>query len=113
MLTLIYLSVFLDIDPVKSFPLKQATKTVAEQLGKLIETSIGGSSGLFSSGARHNGSISSYGTTLLKGLSKGGLSTSDIAWNQVLPTAVATVPTHGAAVSLAFWGVSFLFLRLH
>lgn len=100
MLTLIYLSVYLDIDPVKSFPLKQATKTIAEQLGKLIETNSSGSSGFFSSSGRQHGSVSSYGSSFLKDLFKGGLSTSDIAWYQVLPTAVATVPTHGAAVSL-------------
>lgn len=97
-LTLIYLTVFLDVDPVKSFPLKQATKTVAEQLGKLIETSVGASNGWFSGGGSQNASVSAHGTALLKSLSKGGLSVSDIAWNQVLPTAAAAVPTQGAAV---------------
>lgn len=92
-LTLIYLAIYLDVDPVKSFPLKQATKAVAEQLGKLIETSAGRSSG-----GKQNDPVSTHGSTLLKSLSKDGLSTSDIAWNMILPTAVATVPTHGAAV---------------
>lgn len=101
-LTLIYLSIYLDVDPVKSFPLKQATKTVAEQLVKLIETSAGGSGGFFSNSAKQTYSISDHGSTLLKGLSKSGLSASDIAWNRVLPTAVTTVPMHGATVFTSF-----------
>jgi len=93
-LTLLYLATFLDIDPVKSFPLKQATKTVTEQLAKIVQTSIGGSHGASVD------SVCDHGATTLKGLSKTGLSTSDIAWYHVLPTAVAAVATQGAAVSL-------------
>lgn len=94
MLTLIYLATFLDIDPVKSFPLKQATKTVAEQFGKIVQTSIG-----VSHGASVD-SVCAHGANVLKGLSKTGLSASDIAWHHVLPTAVAAEPTQGAAVSV-------------
>lgn len=97
-LTVIYIAIFLDTDPVKSYPLKQATKTVAEQLGKLIETSTRGLNGLFSGGGNRNDPISSHGTALLKSLSETGVSASDIAWNQVLLTAVTTVSTQGAAV---------------
>lgn len=97
MLTLIYITMFLDTDPVKSFPLRQATKTVAEQLAKLIETSIGGSTGWFG-GADKNDSLSSHGTNLVKSLSKSGLSTSEIAADQVLPTVVATASVQSTVV---------------
>lgn len=100
-LTLIYLTVFLDIDPVKSYPLKQATKTVSEQLGRLIETSVGASNGGWFSGGAATGqsdSVSTHGTNTLRGLAKSGLSVADIAWYRVLPTVVAAVPTQGAAV---------------
>lgn len=97
-LTLVYITIFLDTDPVKSFPLKQAAKTVAGQLGTLIETSIGGSGGWF--GGNQSDPVSSHGSNALKGLAKSGMSTSDMAWHQVLPAAVSSVPTQGAAVRL-------------
>lgn len=101
-LTLIYLATFLDIDPVKSFPLKQATKTVSEQLGKIVQTSIGGSHGAGTN------SVSAHGADILKNLSKTGSSASDIAWHHVLPTAVAAIPTQGAAVSPTILSSPFL-----
>lgn len=110
-LTLIYLAIYLDVDPVKSFPLKQATKTVAEQLGKLIETAVGGSSS-FSGGGKQNDSVTTHGSTLLKSLLQSGLSASEIAWNKILPTAVATVPAQGAAVRILINTHLSLLLRL-
>lgn len=97
-LTLIYTTIFLDVDPVKTFPLRQATKTVAEQLGKLIETSVGVATGWFGGSDKTEG-VAAHGSNLIKSLSKSGMSASDIAWEQILPSAVAMVPTQGTVVS--------------
>lgn len=97
-LALTYITMFLNVDPVRTFPLRQATKSVSEQLGKLIETSVGGATGWFGGGDKAE-SLAAHGTNLVKTLSKSGMSASEIAWNQVLPSAVAMVPTQGSVVS--------------
>lgn len=92
-LALIFVCLFYDIDHVKSFPLRQAAKTTTGQLGQLIEAhvkSINGF-GLFASKPKR-GDLAAYGTDLVKGLSKQGVSNRDIAWNELLPAAGATVP---------------------
>ncbi|KAI5920952.1 heme peroxidase [Camillea tinctor] len=96
-LAIIFICVFFDFDPVKSFPLKQAAKTVAAQLGELAEAnvklatgfSIGG---LFASKPKKDDHLALYGSNLIKGLFKAGLSNHDIVWSQVLPTASGSVP---------------------
>lgn len=103
-LALIFVTIFFDIDPAKSFPLRQATKAVCEQLGKVIETNVKittgyGLRGLFSGSDRKDDPLAMYGTHTIKGLAKSGLSTYDIAWSQILPTAGAMVPNQAEVVS--------------
>lgn len=102
MLALIYMTVFLDIDPVKSFPQRQATKTVASQLGTLIEQSV-------ARGGDDPGGLRSHGLDMVreatatgpKGGGGGGMSHADVAWGIVLPTAVAFVPAQGTVFAQA------------
>ncbi|KAJ0108757.1 hypothetical protein J7T55_011248 [Diaporthe amygdali] len=93
-LALIFITIFLDVDPVKTFPNRQAAKTISEQLGKLIETSTGRSfKSYFSSGKTD--SVHSQGTDMIKAWGKGGMSASDVAWGHILPTACHLVPIQG------------------
>lgn len=107
-LALIYVTIFLDIDPVKSFPLRQAAKTVARQLSEVIEKSIspagGWLSGIFGggSGQRNGPPLSPYGTDLIKSLSRSGMSPSEIVSSQVLPAIVAMVPAQSTVVCCFF-----------
>jgi len=39
-LAIIFVCIFFDLDPAKSFPLRQAAFAVTQQLGKLIETNV-------------------------------------------------------------------------
>jgi linoleate 10R-lipoxygenase len=39
-LAIIFVCIFFDLDPAKSFPLRQAAFTVTQQLGKLIEANV-------------------------------------------------------------------------
>ncbi|KAH9994375.1 linoleate diol synthase [Xylariaceae sp. FL0662B] len=96
-LALIFVCIFFDIDPVKSFPLRQTAKAVTTQLGRLIETNVKLVTGLcigglFTAKPKKDDPLASYGTNMIKGLSKAGLNSYDIAWSQVLPTAGASVP---------------------
>lgn len=105
-LALIFVAIFFDIDPAKSFPLRQAARTVAQQLGRLIETNVKvatgfGLRGLFTGSPSKTDPLAAYGVNLIKGLAKSGLSTSDIAWSQILPTAGAMVPNQAEVFAQA------------
>ncbi|KAK2035237.1 linoleate diol synthase [Colletotrichum zoysiae] len=96
-LAAIFICIFFDIDPVKSFPLRQQAKEVTMKLGKLVEKNVKittkvGFRGLFTGPADKQDPLASYGTNMVKGLAKAGLSAYDIAWSQILPTSGAMVP---------------------
>ncbi|KAJ2894179.1 uncharacterized protein MKZ38_007881 [Zalerion maritima] len=105
-LAVIFVCIFFDIDPVKSFPLRQAAKAVTMQLGKLIETNVKlttgfGIAGLFAPKPKEDDALGVYGTNMVKGFAKSGLSTYDIAWSQILPTAGAMVPNQAEVFAQA------------
>lgn len=98
-LALIFITVFLDYDPVKTFPLRQAGKTVSEQLCKLIETNLGSSTGWglkgWFSGGGDKKDPEFQGSNLIKGWSKDGMSAYGIASGQILPIIASMVPSQG------------------
>lgn len=102
-LALIYITLFLNEDPVKTFPLRQAAKTISEQLGKAIESNTGTGSGRgfksFFGGSGSGGAVHTQGTDLIKGWGKSGMSASDIAFGHILPTASHLVAIQGSLVS--------------
>ncbi|KAH6966960.1 heme peroxidase [Fusarium venenatum] len=97
-LAVIFVCIFFDIDPAKSFPLRQGAREVAQQLGKIVEMNVKlatsvGIKGLFTSKPNKNDDpLAAYGENMAKGLKKAGLSIDDIVWSQILPTAGAMVP---------------------
>ena len=102
-LALIFITIFLDVDPVRTFPLRQAAKTVSQQLCKLIETNVSnttgwGLKGLFFDGQDKHDHVHSHGSNLIKGWSKEGMSTSGIVTGQILPTIASMVPSLGIFV---------------
>lgn len=86
-------TIFADIDIVKQFPLLEAAKTVAGQLGALIERTVK------SPKTKKNDPLSAYGVGLIKGLSKAGLKNHDITWTHVLATAAAVAAYQAKLVS--------------
>lgn len=101
---LIFTTVFFDLDPTKSFPLRQKAKEVAAKLGAAVETNVKlnvslGIRGLFTGPKPKNDPLSAYGVNLVKGLAKAGLSAEEITWSQVMPTAGAMVPNQAQVVS--------------
>ncbi|KAF4459201.1 prostaglandin-endoperoxide synthase 1 [Fusarium albosuccineum] len=95
-LAVIFVCIFFDIDPAKSFPLRQGAREVAQGLGKIVEMNVKlsnsiGVGGLFTSKNKDD-PLAAYGVNMAKGLKKAGLSTYDIVWSQILPTAGAMVP---------------------
>lgn len=111
-LALIFITVFLDYDPVKTFPMRQAAKTVSEQLCKLIETNVGSSTGWGIKGWFSGGGDRKYpelhGSNLIKGWSKDDMSAYDIASGQILPIIASIVPSQGMLVRqclLSLWSM--------
>ncbi|RDA84989.1 hypothetical protein CP532_3881 [Ophiocordyceps camponoti-leonardi (nom. inval.)] len=95
-LSTIFMSIFFDTDPVKSYPLWHEARKQASKLAGIVETNVKittllGTTGLFTGKPKDN-TLAAYGVNLIKGLSKAGLKAHDIAWGQILPTAGALVP---------------------
>ncbi|KAJ4861751.1 hypothetical protein T069G_02705 [Trichoderma breve] len=109
-LAAIFTTIFLDIDPVKSFSLRQKTKEAADALGESLETTIKytKSFGLrLFTGNTSNDPLSTAGVNAVKALAKSGMSPHDIAWGLILPTAAAIVPTQGRLFAQALdWYLS-------
>ncbi|KKA23635.1 Peroxidase [Rasamsonia emersonii CBS 393.64] len=97
-MAVIFTCIFFDLDPAKSFPLRQAARAVAQQLGKIIEANVksvsatGFLSSFIDSFRRNDNALADYGIHMIRRLLDSGLSASEITWSQVLPTAVAMVP---------------------
>ena len=102
-LTTIFVSIFFDLDPVKSFAMRRQAKKLASQLGSIVETNVKLSTSLgisgFFTGKPKDGTLSAYGVNLIRGLSKAGLKPYEITWDQILPTASAFVPNEAQLVS--------------
>lgn len=98
------MTIFFDVDPVKSFPLKQAARKLSQQLGELVEGEvkalreptglIAAVIGLFHQ-AKQRGPLSIYGTHMIKKLLEDGLSVKDLVWSQLLPSSGAMVANQG------------------
>jgi len=104
-LAVTFVEIFFDIDPTKSFPLRQAANGAATKLGALIEANVKGvkATGLVAGVTdklmeSHN-PLKDYGVHMVRQLLNSGLSTYDVAWSQMLPTAGAMVANQGQVVS--------------
>lgn len=92
-MALVFTCIFFDADPANSFPLRQTARKLTQQLGEIIETLVvpeaKGSIVINTVlGLLHKHSaLSEYGLHMIHQLLKSGLSTKDVIWSQILPTA--------------------------
>ncbi|ODH51178.1 hypothetical protein GX48_02604 [Paracoccidioides brasiliensis] len=95
----IFTSVFFDVDPTKSFALRQVTREAGEELGKVVESYVKSAKGFISlSGIvdrfqKHDNPLAKYGLDATRKLLKCGLSVSEVAWSQLLPIICTAVPS--------------------
>ena len=93
LMAVIFTCIFADADPANSFQLRQAARQLTQQLGEIMETLVipeAKGSTMVSTvlGLLHKHSaLSEYGLHMIHQLLKSGLSTKDIIWSQMLPTA--------------------------
>lgn len=96
-LAIIYMGVCFDVDPMKSFPLRQASNAAAMKLGALIEANVksvkatGLISGVVDKMAESHNPLKDYGVHMIRQLLATGLSIYDITWSQMLPVTGAMV----------------------
>ncbi|MCJ1385278.1 hypothetical protein MMC17_008399 [Xylographa soralifera] len=93
-MALVFTCIFFDADPAKSFPLRQGSRAVTQQLGNIMQMMVEPMS-LPGSGIMANiidrfhqhSPLSHYGVHMIMQLLKSGLGVKDVVWSQILPTA--------------------------
>ncbi|KAI9884215.1 MAG: hypothetical protein M1823_004008 [Watsoniomyces obsoletus] len=105
-LAIIFVCIFFDLDPASSFPLRRTAYVVTQQIGKLVEANVkatkatGWIAGLVDGMQQNNGPLQEYGVHMIRRLLESGMDLADIAWSQVLPTAVAMVANQAQVVNM-------------
>src|SRR5689334_11804219 len=103
-LAVIFVCIFFDLDPVKSFPLHLAARAITKILGKLVETNVkavnmtGWIAGIVDSMHQNESYLTDYGVHMVRRLLESGMGAEEVAWSQVLPTATAMVPNQAQVV---------------
>lgn len=93
-MALVFTCIFFDADPAKSFPLRQGSRTVTQQLGNIMQAMIepigtvgnGFFAEIIERFHKHS-PLSNYGIHMITQLLKSGLGVKDVVWSQILPTA--------------------------
>lgn len=95
-LSVLFMAIFYDIDPSKSFMLRGAAHTLAQQLGQLVLLNVEAiaSTGVIAdivAKLHTQSALSDYGTHMIQRLLESGQSIKDVVWTQLLPTAASMV----------------------
>ncbi|MCJ1331818.1 hypothetical protein MMC10_008510 [Thelotrema lepadinum] len=104
MMAAVFACIFIDADPVKSFPLHQAAYKATQILGSLVEgiaqTSTSSSFlGHLFDRVNRSPTLSNYGTHMVKQLLSSGHSIKEAVWTHILPTAGGMVAIQGQVLS--------------
>ena len=105
-LAAIFVCIFFDLEPAKTFDLRHATRAVAQQLGKLVEANVhsvqmtGMVAGIVDRFRQNQNPLSDYGVHMVRRLIESGLGVNEITWSQILPTAGAMVANQAQVVCL-------------
>ena len=105
-LAIIYTCIFFDLEPAKSFPLRMAAKAVTQQLGKLVESNVkmvnatGFIAGIVNGMHGHHTPLTDYGVHMVRRLLESGMSSHEIVWSQIVPTAGSMVANQAQVVRL-------------
>lgn len=104
LLAVAFTFIFYDVDAANSFALHQASRTLIQQLGKLVSASVGVVTrpGLISnivSRFQSHSTLSVYGAHMIQRLHQGGVSREKLVWNTIMPTVVAGVANSGQLFS--------------
>lgn len=91
-MAVVFICIFFDADPAKSFPLRKAARTVTKLLGEAVQEMVahmhkhGLLAGIVKRSQRDT-PLSQYGAHMVQQLLESGLGVRDVVWSQILPTA--------------------------
>ena len=127
-MAVMFIAIFFDFDPPKSFPLRHAARAFGQQLGKLIDVNVkatratGIISGVVDSFRENQNALKQYGVHMVRKLLESGLGPEEIgkpsivvvvpmlnfvsAYSQILPVATAMIPNQSQVVSFAITRIS-------
>lgn len=103
-----FIFIFFDVDPVKTFELALGCRKVTQQLGKLVEANVkflnstSWVSGYTDKLSAENGPLADYGVHMIRRLLESGLTPEQVTWGQILPVAGAMVANQVSADTGAF-----------
>ncbi|KAF9893021.1 hypothetical protein FE257_012432 [Aspergillus nanangensis] len=96
-MSVVFTSLFFDVDPTKSFSLHHAARAVSQQLGTAVEGHVksinhpGFLSAIIDSFRDDENVLKEYGDQLIKQLLESGHGVSDVTYTQIMPTAISMV----------------------
>ncbi|OAX78623.1 hypothetical protein ACJ72_07067 [Emergomyces africanus] len=99
----LFTSAFSDVDPTKSFPLRQVAREAGEQLGQVVQSyvkSVKGSmpfSGIADKFQKRDGKLAEYGVDATRKLLKAGLDITKVSLSHILPMICTAVPNQAQA----------------
>jgi linoleate 10R-lipoxygenase len=105
LMALMFITIFFDLDPAKSFPLRLASKTLVGQLSKVVEANVkvvsltGWVAGIVDGGMQNKSYLTDYGVHMVRQLLATGMSVEEVTYSQIMPTAGAMVANQAQAVS--------------
>jgi linoleate 10R-lipoxygenase len=105
LMSVIFTAIFFDFEPTKSFPLRIVARKLSMMFGKLIEANVktvaatSFAAGVVDGFRENHNALADYGIHMIRRLVESGLSPYEIAFSQVMPTAVAMVPNQSQVVS--------------
>jgi hypothetical protein len=103
-LCLMFVLIFFDMDPAKSFPLHHVAYTFTRQFGALVEAQVKALKGFgwlqgiwdpLNIRGRNKSPLVDYGYHMVKRLLDRGDSAYDVTWKYIVPTAGASAPNQG------------------
>ena len=92
-MALVFTCVFYDLDPPKSFPLRQAARQATQRLGELVEALVEpyGVTGVLRDVLERfhteESKLSAYGAHMIERLLESGYGVKELVWSHILPTA--------------------------
>jgi hypothetical protein len=95
-LSILFMSIFYDLDPMKSFVLQNAAKTLTKQLGNLVlfNVEVVSKAGIvaeIASKIHGRTELTEYGIHMIQRLLESGQNVKDVVWTNLMPTAASMV----------------------
>lgn len=101
-LAAVHIAVFFDVDPPKSFPLRQKAYEATQMLGNIMQVQVAAikstgrlAEGLIDAAMPPSSALSDYGVHMLKKLTEKDGNVADLVWGNILPTLGGVVAPQG------------------